>query len=381
MTDEVGDLAIWRVLGIHPTHDRQAIKSAYRAKARLLHPDVNTEADAEARFSGLQSSYEAALMWAKTGADTFPPSPPSAADADGEKDWSQELGDTLSSMDFVKEPARTAAPPASGSQQPVPHFDAQLNDLFAPVASASSRQSQPSGERGSDLHVQMTIDFHEAFAGAKRLIRIDPLTRCELCRGAGSLRPKCDICSGMGTTSSGRCWNCHGRGYTQQATCSSCKGAGQVSTPEHVSVEVPPGTRQGTLLRVPGRGNGAKHAGRRGDLSVKIALTEHADFVFGPGNSLLMDLPIDVATAGLGGVKTITLPDGSTFDLKIPAMAGDRREIIVAGKGWPSADGAGDLRVRLNVGFPSALTQRMREALKAYQQAEQETKAPDTTQD
>ena len=48
----------YSVLGIDKTADKQAIKSAYRQKARKFHPDVNKEPGAEDTFKSISNAYE-----------------------------------------------------------------------------------------------------------------------------------------------------------------------------------------------------------------------------------------------------------------------------------------------------------------------------------
>jgi curved DNA-binding protein len=48
----------YAILGVKPTDDIKAIKTAYRRLARKYHPDVSSEADAEARFKEVAEAYE-----------------------------------------------------------------------------------------------------------------------------------------------------------------------------------------------------------------------------------------------------------------------------------------------------------------------------------
>ncbi|MFC0225598.1 curved DNA-binding protein [Serratia aquatilis] len=48
----------YAILGLKPSDDIKAIKTAYRRLARKFHPDVSTEANAEARFKEVAEAYE-----------------------------------------------------------------------------------------------------------------------------------------------------------------------------------------------------------------------------------------------------------------------------------------------------------------------------------
>lgn len=48
---------LYDLLGVRRDADTDAIKQAYRARSRALHPDVSADPDAEARFSELSEAY------------------------------------------------------------------------------------------------------------------------------------------------------------------------------------------------------------------------------------------------------------------------------------------------------------------------------------
>lgn len=342
------EIAIWRVLGIEPTVDRKAIRRAYRSRARELHPDLNPSADAARRFAALEEAYRAALGQSQRGAAPAAPS------------WEQGMH----GFSFTPEP--TAAPDRAASVWEVPRFDDQLDGLFSqgPAAPAASIS-----ERGADVHAQLQLTFADALRGTTSIMSVRSQQLCDACGGSGQIKTRCEICQGGGRTSEGmRCWNCQGSGQASSQPCAACSASGLQPKNEQVAVVAPPGTRQNALLRVSGAGSAGSR--QRGDLIVTVAVSAHEDYSFGPGGSLVCDLPIDVATAGLGGTRTIELPDGSPYRLRIPAMVADRREIIIPGRGWPDERGrAGDVRVRLMLGFPSELNQKMVEALRAFRQA------------
>jgi len=57
------------------------------------------------------------------------------------------------------------------------------------------------------------------------------------------------------------------------------------------------------------------------------------------GQDALYRLPVDFLEAVNGGKKRITLPDGGTIDVAIPAGTRDRQVLRLRGKGGPGIGG------------------------------------------
>lgn len=86
------------------------------------------------------------------------------------------------------------------------------------------------------------------------------------------------------------------------------------------------------------QGRGARRAAGSGDFSMR-------------GQDVRYTLSLDLVTAVNGGTTRITLPDGNTLDVKIPAGAHDGQTIRLKGKGGPGhgKGGPGDAYLTLNI--------------------------------
>jgi DnaJ-class molecular chaperone len=197
----------YRVLGVSPDADREAIKKAFRARAAELHPDVSAEPDAEAQFRELVEAYEV-LSRAESRAryDRLGTAPAGAG----------------------------AARPRAGDAR---HLFA---DLFEHPAAAASRRT------GADVVIQLEIGFQEAAKGTTRGIRYVGRAACPRCRG-----------------DAGACPECHGFGSVEEERA-------------HL-VRVPPGTGDGTRLRVPGAGHAGRRGASPGDLVVELRVAQPPD--------------------------------------------------------------------------------------------------------
>jgi DnaJ-class molecular chaperone len=76
------------------------------------------------------------------------------------------------------------------------------------------------------------------------------------------------------------------------------------------------------------------------------------------GDDLLVDVPVPLTTAMLGGEVPVPTPDGKKLLLTIPPETQNGQTFRLAGKGMPRAkgDGAGHLLARIQVILPRQLS-------------------------
>ena len=127
----------------------------------------------------------------------------------------------------------------------------------------------------------------------------------------------------------------------------------QLALPDgsEITVTIPPGTRDGQILRLKGKGRPGYNGGEPGDALIEIEVRPHPLFKREDDN-IRIELPVSLAEAVLGGkVKTPT-PTGDVM-LSIPKGANTGTVLRLKGKGVPKADGShGDQYVTLKVMLP-----------------------------
>ncbi|HEX9821614.1 MAG TPA: DnaJ C-terminal domain-containing protein [Methylomirabilota bacterium] len=135
-----------------------------------------------------------------------------------------------------------------------------------------------------------------------------------------------------------------------------------------VEVEIPRGAREGTVLRVAGRGEPGVNGGPPGDLYLRVGLVPHPRYRV-RGDDLEMDLPLWPWQAVLGGPVRIETPDGSVTLRVAPGTQSGRR-LRLRGRGLPRADGSrGDLHAVARIVVPERPTAAEREAFEALKRA------------
>lgn len=144
----------------------------------------------------------------------------------------------------------------------------------------------------------------------------------------------------------------------------------RVTTPEGqtLDITIPPGVRDGQTLRLAGQGQPGLNDGPPGNALISISVLP--DKVFDrDGQDVLLDLPISIDEAVLGGTVDVPTPTGRV-KLKIPEGSSSGRVMRLKGKGAKPAKGkAGDLLVTLKIVLPDPPDPTLTDALNAWRNA------------
>jgi curved DNA-binding protein len=126
---------------------------------------------------------------------------------------------------------------------------------------------------------------------------------------------------------------------------------------KNLEVKIPPGVKTGSKVRVAGEGGAGLGDAPSGDLYLKINVRPHRRFKR-EGDDLLLELPVDLYTAVLGGEVSVRTIDG-TLSLKIPPETQSGRTFKLSGQGMPhlrDSQTRGDLLVKVHVRIPQNLS-------------------------
>jgi len=132
------------------------------------------------------------------------------------------------------------------------------------------------------------------------------------------------------------------------------------------TVPLPPGVREGTKIRLKGKGEPGRRGGPPGDLYV-IAEVGDSPLFERRGVDLLVEVPVTMVEAALGSTVRVPTPEGSVA-LKVPAGTQDGKLLQLKGKGTPrlGASGKGDLIARIKVLTPENLNKHEKDLLKKF---------------
>ena len=195
-------------------------------------------------------------------------------------------------------PDRNASPHALRKIQ-------RINRALAEIrrAKAGSTHEEP---HAADEVIEHTvrIRLEEACTGCVRELQGEVGEECAECAGTGlHAQPSaCSDCDGSGRirphlwfswlSTTTECGACHGQG-SKRLRCAACEGSGRARPRKYrCRVEVPAGTRTGTVLSVRARVQGRRRHHEL-DLRVRVELEPHPLFTWQPDGSVQCELPVD----------------------------------------------------------------------------------------
>ena len=305
------------ILGVKRDATEREIKQAYRRLARRYHPDVNPgDKSAEAKFKQINQAYEVLSDKAKRlKYDEF-----------GDQ-W--QHADQFAQSGFSQRPFTSFRWGSTG-----PSFgEDDLSSLFSELFGGFGDRRR-SSRRGQDIDSPVEITLEEAYYGTTRQLNLRVNQPCPSCRGTGQI---------------------------QNLPCSECQGTGVVFRLKRLEVKIPPGVKNGSRVRIAGKGGPGYNGGTNGDLYLVISVKPHPRFKR-QGDDLYVEVEVPLTVAALGGEIEVPILKGK-LALKIPPETQNGRTFRLSGQGMPHLGNSayGDLLVRINLVLPTNLSDKEKE--------------------
>ncbi len=140
----------------------------------------------------------------------------------------------------------------------------------------------------------------------------------------------------------------------------SIRLAGSDTQVKSLEVTIPPGVREGSVIRLAGQGEPGTDGSQAGDLYLHVKIEPHVLFQL-LGDDIQVDLPVSPWEASLGAKVNVPTLD-KQVEMTIPAgsQAGQRLRLREQGL-QKRAGGRGDEYVKLKIVVPPTLTAREKE--------------------
>ena len=341
--------SFYETLGVAKNASPDELKKAYRKLARQYHPDRNPgDEAAEQRFKEVQAAYDV------------------LSDPEKRKQY-----DTFGSANGRPGPTN------------VDFGDFDLGDILGGLfgGRGRGRGQAPRGQRGSDVEVEVRVSFEDSLKGLQTTVPVTLELACHTCHGTGAApgtAPKrCPNCDGSGVVATSQglfalqqpCPVCRGNGTIVDTPCPTCHGNGRERRTKRYTVRIPAGVKDGTKIKLKGKGEAGWGGAPAGDLFV-VTRVEPSKLYERRGDDLVLDVPVTFSEAAMGATVEIPTPEGRV-SLKVPSGSQDGKLLRVKGRGSPklNSSGRGDLLARLRIQVPAKLNKAEREALESFDKA------------
>ncbi|MDP3071271.1 MAG: J domain-containing protein [Opitutaceae bacterium] len=282
----------YETLGVGRGASAEEIKQAFRALARIHHPDVaKNKVTGEAKFKEINEAYEVLSdpdkrrrydeLGANWQAGAGGPAAPRGAPHDGHR-------------------GRSGAPPDESDFE---FGGTGFSDFFESFFGAG-RGAEAFAHGGQDVEADLLVTLEEALRGSRRKVTLR--------------RP--------------------GHRGTADRT-------------DTYQVRIPPGVREGQRIRLAGQGGAGQGTGVAGDLYLRVRLARHPDFSVQAAD-LYCALELAPWEAVLGVQVKIPTLDGPT-SLRVPPDTAAGCQLRLRGLGLPRADHTrGDLYATVRIRTP-----------------------------
>lgn len=131
--------------------------------------------------------------------------------------------------------------------------------------------------------------------------------------------------------------------------------------PQHLTVTIPPGVRDGVKLKISGKGSASPLGGDHGDLYIQVSVGKHNEFER-HGDDIITTKNIPISLALLGGKVDLNTCDGLK-QVRLPSPVNFQAKLRLKGLGFPimhSKGARGDLFCQLALDLPNKLTDKQR---------------------
>jgi curved DNA-binding protein len=289
----------YEALGVPRDASEEDIRRAYRKLARENHPDVNKDPGAEDRFKEISEAYEVLRDTEKRERyDRLGANWKAGQDVSGASGFEGFGGAGPGGPGGFEEVRFGFGQGGFGGGADFSDF---FEGMFGGRRGAGPRTAGFNGfsTRGSDIEATLELTLEEAAAGGERRL----------------------------TLGDGRTFN----------------------------VKIPPGVRDGQIIRLTGEGGQGTGGGPAGDLRLRVRLKPHPRFKV-RGSDLYVTLPLAPWEAALGASVEVPTLTGTT-QVNVPAGSSSGRKLRLRGQGMPG----GDLYATVSIKVPKKLTRKERD--------------------
>ena len=301
----------YAILEIPQTSTPEEAKKQYRKLSKKMHPDVNKEPDAEAKFKKINEAFQVVSTGKSTDREDL--------------NWQQ------------------------------------ANHQYSPF-NVNPFGTNPFAQQRSfnvqHIIIKISISFTESVLGCEKDIKFNRNSKCAHCNGAGEtvVHNGCATCGGRGQVVRQQggmifiqtCGKCGGQ--TQKNKCTVCQTKGIMEAEASARVNIPGGVIDGNILNLQGLGH---YIGSLGSFEQHANVHLHIKVIPEPGLSIMgtdviTTLEVSLQEA-LQGCKKIVNTINGYKDIEVLPKTKNKDEVIIPNMGVSLK---GNQRVIVDVKYP-----------------------------
>ncbi|SDE38302.1 DnaJ C-terminal domain-containing protein [Kordiimonas lacus] len=294
---------LYDILGLNRDASQADVKKAYRTLAKKYHPDANKDNPKIVdRFKEVSAAYSI------------------LGNEEQRRRYDRgEIDETGAEKRAYSNPFGFGGGGRRRASAGFDDFDLdEAQDIFTEFFRSSSRRSGPSRgdnpfeqsgrKRGLDLSYKITIGFDESINGSTRRLTLNDN--------------------------------------------------------RNVDIKIPPGIKDGQVIRLSGQGGPAFGKGPKGDALVEIRVAPHPYFTR-KDLDIHLELPISLDEAVLGGDIEVPTPKGR-LTVRIPKNSSTGKRLRLKGKGVKRGDEVGNMYVNLKLMLPTDRDAELEKLMKQW---------------
>jgi len=269
----------YKILEVTPGASKEEIKSAYKKKALIHHPD---QGGSEEEFKKVTDAYKTLIN------------------------------------------GNPKMPPVYGTRTESPVYRTRTEPpIFIP----------------NDIEITISLDLSDVINGAHKKYKIKKNIECSEC----AVLNICSTCQGLGFISASPdvpfmdikdCYDCSGKGFTKlHRGCSHCGGAGQKTFNDTIEVFIRKGSFIGMKYKLAQKG-AVSSKGIKGDIVIIIGSIKATGFIV-KGLDIYGKIKIPFFDLVLGGEVEMPLPNGKTITRSVAPGTLPGSTLVLEKEGMP----------------------------------------------
>ena len=352
----------YEILGVSKTASQEDIKKAFHKLAHKYHPDKGGD---EKKFKEVNEAYQVL--------------------SDKQKRAQYDnYGRVFDGSEFSAEGGPWSWGSRPQSEEGIEFDFGDIGEIFEEFfgggMGGTRQRSKKDIRKGKDIQIDIEIPLERTLKESVEKINLKKYVVCQRCNGngaePGTKVKECFSCRGTGNvqqvkktifgsyTTIVTCPECRGEGIIPENPCNVCKGEGRITQQEEIEFRVPAGIDSNQVIRVEGKGDAGRKAGKAGNLFARIIIKKHPTFNR-RGDDLFMQKEINFSQAALGDEIEIKTLEGTNILLQVPQGTESGKILRISGKGIPhfGVFGRGNMYVELIVKTPKKLTKEQKKLL------------------